>query len=566
MINYKKKIIEFLKKELKEDITESILEVPPKQYLGDYALPCFFLSKKLKKSPNEIAKSLEKVKRPNFISKFEANGPYLNIFLKTEYLTKGILQQIQQKKDRYGSSNSGIGKKALIEHTSINPNASPHVGRARNAIIGDTITRLLKFEGYNVETHYFVNDIGKQIAMLVLAAKNKKSITFDNLLQIYVDFNKKLRSNPKLEKDVFSILHKLESGDQNTIKDFKKIVDICIKGQSKILSELDIKFDFFDFESKYLWDNTTQKILKMLEKTKKIFVDDEGRKVLNQDGNNLPMKSPFFVLTRADGTSLYPLRDLAYTIEKLNRSKDKNIIVLGEDHKLYSQQLKITLNLLGYGYPEVVHYSFILLQERDTKGKMSTREGKIVLLSDLMKEAVIKTKKELVKRKVKLSERELDKLAKEIGYGAIKFSILHISNDKNVIFDWDTSLNFEGDTGPYIQYTYVRAKAILEKVKQKTEEKLYTNTIYDEIEVELIKKLGYFPDIIKETIKDYKPHLLCNYLLDLSHTFNEFYHKCKVIDTENKDITNSRLQLVSCTSQVLSNGLSLLGIKVPSQM
>ena len=278
------------------------------------------------------------------------------------------------------------------------------------------------------------------------------------------------------------------------------------------------------------------------------------------------MRTPVFVLTRADGTSLYPLRDMTYTIEKLKRAKDKNIVVLGEDHKLYANQLKIALNLIGYKFPEIIHYSFILLQEKNKRGKMSTREGKVVLLSDLMKEAVEKTKREILRREIKFSKNELDKLSKDIGYGAIKFSILKVSNDKNVIFSWNSALNFEGDTGPYIQYTYVRTNSILEKSNQKIQSNIDFSILNDDLEISLIKKLSDFQEIIKDTLNNYKPSLLCNYLLELSHLFNEFYHKNKVIDSENNELTNSRLFLVYCVGQVLKNGLSLLGINSPKRM
>ena len=564
-MNYKQQIIKFLNQEIKEKLDENILEIPPNEELGDYAFPCFILSKKLKKSPIDISKDLEKLKTPTFIEKIEAKGPYLNFFIEKTKFIEQTLNKIKKEKDKYGSSNTGKGKKALIEHTSINPNASPHVGRARNAIIGDSVSRLLKFENYKTEIHYFVNDVGKQIAMLVLGAENKKKVNFEDLLDIYVNFNQKLKSNPKLEQKVFDKLKKLEDKDKRTIQQFKKIVDICIKGQSKILSELGINYDFYDYESNYLWNKKTNKILKDLEKTKKIFTDEDQRKVLDLKGYDLPMKVPVFVLTRGDGTSLYPLRDMAYTIEKMDKSK-KNVIVLGEDHKLYFQQIGIALSLLKYKFPEIIHYSFILLQEKDKKGKMSTRQGNVVLLSDLMKQAADKSKKAILQReKKKYSKIELEKLSKQIGYGAIKFSILKVSSDKNVIFDWNQALNFEGDTGPYIQYTHVRINSILKKAKSKPS-KINFKLLKDPIELKLINLISNFPKIIKNSLDKYKPSLICNYLLELSHSFNEFYHKCKVIDLENKELTNSRLLLVSCTKQVLENGLGILGIDAPNKM
>src|SRR3989338_8615588 len=451
MADFKEAIIEFLKKET--NLENVVIEVPPNPEMGDYAFPCFVLAKEWKKSPSEVALELSRRFSPGkLLSEAKAIGPYLNFFVNRGMIAQDTIKEILKQKDKYGSSNTGKGRKIFLEHTSINPNASPHVGRARNAMIGDSIERILKFQGYRVETHYFVNDVGKQIAMLVLGAEGKKNVAFKDLLRIYIEINKKIEENPELEKQVLVLLNKLEKGDKKVKADFKKIVGICVKGQVKILSEMGIEYDKFDYESDYLWSKETDEILKRLEKTGKLFTDEEGRKVLNQDGYNLAMKSPVLVLTRADGTSLYPLRDLAYHIDK---KKDENIIVLGEDQKLYHQQIKAALSLIKFKAPRVVHYSFVLLQE----GKMSTRKGTVVLLEDFMKEALDKSKKEIKQRHGEVKEED----AKKIAYGAIKYAILKVSNEKNVTFDWHQALNFEGDSGPYLQYAYARISSIFEK-------------------------------------------------------------------------------------------------------
>ena len=456
-MDFKKEIIKILEKET--GIKEINLEIPPNPEMGDYAFPCFSLAKVYKKAPLQIAEELaKKIRLTNSISKIEVKGPYLNFFVNKEKLSSNVLKEIIKNKD-YGSLELGKGKKILVEHTSINPNASPHVGRARNALIGDSIVRILKLQGYKVETHYFVNDIGKQIAMLVLGAEGRKNITFDDLLKIYIDINKKVEEKPELEKEVFGLLNKLEKGDKKVKADFKKIVGICVKGQTKILSDMGIDYDKFDYESDYLWSKEIDEILNKLEKTGKLFTDEEGRKVLNQEGYNLSMKSPVLVLTRADGTSLYPLRDLAYHIDK---KKDESILVLGEDQKLYYQQTSAALSLLKHKVPRAVHYSFVLLQE----GKMSTRKGNVVLLEEFMKEAFDKAKAEIKKRHGSVK----DENARKIAYGAIKYAILKVSAEKNVIFNWEQALNFEGDSGPYLQYAYARICSIIDKYGGKIDE------------------------------------------------------------------------------------------------
>ena len=522
-MNFKEKIEKEIKAQLKQDI---FLRSTPSPEFGDYAI---FLEE-----PNKKLKS-------SLIEKTEVKGNYLNIFINKKKFIEDALKLKQDYK-----TNLGNKKKLLIEHTSINPNAAPHVGRVRNAIMGDSLSRILKFQNYNVETHYYVNDVGKQISMLVLAAGDKKP-RFNELLDLYIKINKELEKNPELEKKVFELLNKLEKGDVKVKNKFKAIVDICLKGQVKILSGLGIRYDFFDYESKYLWNKRINEILKKLERTGKVFTDEHGRKVVDLKQFSLPMENSVMVLTRNDGTSLYQLRDLAYTIEKMEKTKN-NLIVLGEDQKLYFQQLKSTLSLIGEKAPEVVHYSFILLKE----GKMSTRSGNLVLLEDFMNQSLEKAENEL-KKKGNYSE----KLAKMIGYGAIKFQILKIAPEKNITFDWDHALSFEGETGPYVQYTHARICSILKK--SKLSQKIDCNKFNNE-EFQLIKKLSEFQEVIKESAIKYKPNLLCNYLIHFSQLFNNYYSKYDIKSSRERVFLASRIK------QILSIGLALLGIEAPESM
>lgn len=553
MDKFKEGIIEFLKKSTKQE--DIVLEIPPNPEMGDYAFPCFNLAKTLKKNPVEIAKDLAaKFPKTTLIKEVNAAGPYVNFFINNQKFSEAILKKIIKEKEKYGSSGSGKGKKIVVEHTSINPNASPHVGRARNGFIGDSIVRVLKFEEYKVETHYFINDIGKQVALLVLGAKNKK-IKFGDLLKIYININKKFEKDKKIEKQVFDLLYKLEKGDKKVKAQFKKVVDICVRGQVKILSELGIKYDQFDYESKYLWDKKTKAVLRELERTGMLFIDKDNRFVLDQKGFELGMKVPVLVLTRGDGTSLYPLRDIAYNIEKV--SKGHNIVVLGEDQKLYFQQVAAALKVMGYAVPEAVHYSFVLLQE----GKMSTRKGNLVLLEDFMEEAFRKAKTEIKKRHGKAD----DKSAKVIGYGAVKYSILRVSPEKNVIFNWEQALNFEGESGPYIQYAYARICSILKKDKGKIDEKIKYSLLEKKEEAELIKKISGFPGVINKFTASLKPNLIANHLYELAQKFNEFYHACPILK-EKEDVKKARLLLITAVKQVLENGLSLMGIETLEKM
>lgn len=556
MEKYKQKLVKLIKEEI--NVEEVTISIPPNSELGDLSIPCFSFSKALKKSPVEIANNLKEKINEDFIEKIDVVGGYLNFFLKKSIVIKDVIEEVRLKKDKFGSSRGGKGRRALIEHTSINPNASPHIGRARNAMIGDVIVRLLKFEEYDVNVNYFVNDVGKQIAMLVLGAKDKENITFNSLLDIYIDINKKVEENTELEKEVFELLYKFENGDEEVREHFRKVVDICINGQTGILEKMGIKFDEFKFESDYIFTNTTDKILDELKNTGKLFEDEDGRYVLNQEGYDLPMKAPYLVLTRKDKTSLYPLRDIAYTIDKINENSEYNIIVLGEDQKLYFKQISAVMDLLGYKSPECIHYSFVLL----TEGKMSTRKGTLVLLEDLMTEAKAKVISHMEDNNRKID----DNIVSSVAFGAIKYAILKVNNEKNVTFDWESALSFEGDSGPYLQYSLARINSIFNKFDDKLPESIDYNLLKETIEYEIIKDISQFPIIVNKALNDYSPNIIANYVYSLTKKFSNFYHKCPVLNADDKEITEARLLLLDCIKQVINNSLNLLGIDTVDYM
>lgn len=528
---------------------ESLIEIPPSLEMGDFAFPCFILSKQKKQPPakiaDEIAKELNK-KLPKEFEKVESKGPYVNFFVNKNLLAGEIIKKADFI--NFGAQNQN--QKILLEHTSINPNASPHVGRTRNSIIGDSIYRILTFLGNKVERHYYVNDVSKQIAMLTLNFKEKDN--FNDLLKRYIEISKKVKENPEIEKTIFDILKKFEEGDKKTTALFKKIVDTAVIGQKSIFKKFGIEFDYFDYESRYLKDS--EKILKKFEKTGKLFEDKEGRLVLNQSNTSIvkKMKAPYFVLARSNKTGLYQLRDIAYTLEKMKSGR--NIIVLGEDQKLYFEQLSEALKLLNSPSPEAVHYSFVLIQTDKGASKMSTRKGELVLLEEFYDEAVKKAQQEIKKRKTKGDP-------KKIAIGAIKYSMLKNDNDKNITFSWDTSLNFEGESGPYLQYTYARASSIIRKSKTKSKPQIPEQLTANE--TALIKKILEFPDVVEHAGKKLNPSLIANYSFQLAQKFNEFYHSCKVVGDKNEAF---RIKLVEAFRQTIKNSLYLLGIEIMEEM
>lgn len=539
------------------DIYEK-LEHPPNPEMGDVAFPCFSLSRIMKKAPQKIAEDMRAqllMQFPQAFANITVTGGYLNFHLnKAEVLTQffniaknGTLVSIADLK----------GKKVTIEHTSVNPNASPHIGRARNAMIGDAVVRLYKFLGCKVDVHYLVNDIGKQIALLIYCTKDRPDISFNELLSLYVAANDKLKQNPDMEGKVFDLLNRMESGDEKVFAEFSRIVDICVKGQMEIFNEFGIFYDKYDYESQYVQTRKTDDILSALKKTGRLFEDNDGRLVLNLDEFNLNPEHPYMPLTRGDKTSLYPLRDICYNIDKANKGSYKNIVVLGEDQRLYGKQINAALNLLGYKGADIINYSFVLLPE----GKMSTRAGQVILLEDLMRDTIAYAKAAISEHSNTNNRDEL--LPKQLAYGAIKYSILKCGNEKNVVFDRENALNFQGDTSVYIQYSFARIQSLLKgECLEICEHDL---NLSHPLEWEIVKKLLSFNRVLCSVVDDYNFSSLCTYLFELCQSFSKWYKECPVKNTEDA-VKGSRLFLASVTARVIKDGLYILGIEAPNKL
>lgn len=534
----------------------SMLEVPA-QDKGDIALPCFKLAKEMRLAPNIIAENIAKDITDENLQKVEAVAGFVNFFFKPEFLAETLLSNAKITQEEISTNSGMLGKTVLIEHTSINPNASPHIGRARNSLIADSLVRVFKFLGWNTDVHYFVNDVGKQIAMLVYATQKMQSFTFADLLQIYIDINEEAKTNPQIEQEVFVLLNKFENGDKDTIASFNKLVDVCIKGQTEIFNRLNITWDKFDYESKYIHENITNKILEELKKSPKLFEDENGRYVLDQRGEPIGIEEPMLVITRQDKTSLYALRDICYSLDKARSGADRNILVLGEDQKVYFQQIAAAMRLLGAEPAEVVHYSFVLLPD----GKMSTRKGTVVLLEDFMSEVVQKANEAIMEKRGIVDQE----IAKVVGYGALKYSILKSSPEKNVLFDWATALNFNGDSSLYAQYNYARIQSILSKTDlDYSTPNLALLTTPEEIA--LIKQLANFETMVYNVYEKLNPSLITNYVFSLTTKFSQFYSTQNILNIEDKQLQSARLYLISKTAEAIKNSLNLLGIDVLNQL
>ena len=340
------------------------IEIPPKYEMGDYSIQCVNLRNEEYKNPMEIANLLKEkfVDEENNFSEIKVMGPYLNFYLNYDKFSQAIIDEIQSK-ENYGSLNQGNNEALLIEHTSINPNAEPHIGRCRNSLIGDFMSNLYAFTGYEVERHYFINDIGKKIALLVIGIEEYglKDDTFGAILDTYVKISNKAKEDESVEAKSFDYLAKVETGDKEMIERFKEITDKCVNGQVKIFNQLNINFDVFTHESDFVYNNQLDDIMKKLEKTGRLHEDELGRTYIDLSGYDIPTKEPVLVLTRSNKTSLYPMRDIAYTIHKMSLNDKNNFIVLGEDQEVYMMQIAAVLDLLGYKAPELICYSYVLL-------------------------------------------------------------------------------------------------------------------------------------------------------------------------------------------------------------
>lgn len=529
------------------------IEIPPKDEMGDYSIQCANLRNEEYNNPMEIA-SLIKEKfnddEENF-SDIKIMGPYINFYLDYSKFSSKIINEIESK-DNYGSLNQGNSESLLIEHTSINPNAEPHIGRCRNSLIGDFMSNLYEFTGYDVERHYFINDIGKKIALLVIGIEmfGLKDDSFSSILDTYVKISKKAEEDETIDQKAFDYLKEVESGNKEMIDTFKKITDKCVEGQLKIFNELNIHFDIFTHESDYVYNNVLDGILDKIKATGKLKEDELGRLYVDLSDYNIPTREPVLVLTRSNKTSLYPMRDIAYTIEKVKRNPKNNFIVLGEDQEVYMKQISAVLDILGYKAPELISYSYVLLDG----DKMSTSAGTVVLVTDFMKAVKDTLLNEFKERNSEVDNITLNKLIN----ACIKFTMLNVSKSKIVNFNLENATSFTGESGIYILYSIVRINSILRNNDINLTGEIILN---NDIEKKIVKELSLFPDLVDDLLKVNEPAHLTKYVYNLASLFSKFYEQVNISNESDEILKSSRIRLLKSISKVLTNALKILGIE-----
>lgn len=454
------------------------------------------------------------------------------------------------------------GMPVLLEHTSINPNAAPHVGRSRNAILGDTIARTLRALGAHLTSHYYVNDFGRQIALLLVALgpRGVHLVDFTDILDIYVRINAQAEKDPGIAEQALTFLAKAEAGDTITLNALRDIARHSLNGQLAILEQLGIIFDQFDFETDLLESPELTEIEEHLTKENLAQKDDLGRVVVDLSKLGFDRdEGRYLVLRRANGSSMYMLRDLAYALRKArSATKGRNIIVLGEDHKLYMEQLGLVVGSLGAHAPEAVFYSYVMLKD----GKMSTRQGSVVLLGDFIAQARQLARERVANANPSLETAEIERTAEAVATAAVRFAMLRVTPSSTITFDLADAVRFEGATGPYLQYTAVRCASIQEKAST-TQRRASAGEISDAL-WDVILLADQYERALLESAVRLQPNLVCDYLIRLAQAFNRLYASEKVIIGQEAD--DRLLATVERVHAILEHGLGVLGINVPERM
>jgi arginyl-tRNA synthetase len=538
---------------------ENLIEIPPSSELGDFALPCFFFSKQLKISPNEIALEIRKKigNSPKGIVEIRTHGPYINFFLDRKEMALSLISDINKQGDNYGCSNLGKGKPVIFEFSSPNIAKPMGIGHLRSTIIGNSLANISQSQGYKPLRINYLGDWGTQFGKLITAYKHfgnetkLKKDAIKHLLEIYIKVNK----SDKYEDESRAWFSQLEQGNTEALSLWKRFRELSVKDFEKIYSILGVKFDIYSGESMY--NEEMKKIVLDLEK-KKLLKEDEGAQIIDLNEYGLGVA----LIKKSDGSTLYITRDLAAAISRKEKYKfDSMVYEVGHEQELHFKQLFKILELLGYDWAKNCHHVYHGLYLDSDGKRFATRKGKTLFMEDIINETQNLAGKEIKKRDKKISKKKLDERSLKVAIAAILYGDLKNNRKNDMVFDIKKFISFEGDTGPYLLYSYARANSILKKSKNKNK-----NISIDELhpkEIELIIKLNQFSEITQKAHNDLNPSYIAKYSYELAQTFNEFYHTCPVIKSKEESF---RLALVESFKQVLKNSLNLLGIETIDEM
>ena len=569
MVQFKTKIAEEISNAIninKEEL-EGYIEMPKDSKNGDYAFPCFRLAKELKKAPPMIANEIkEKIKiDEELIEKVEVAGGYLNFYIKKDKLANEVLKEMEEAKE-YGKMDIGNGKNVVIDYSAPNIAKPFHIGHLRSTVIGAALYKIYKYLGYNVIGINHLGDYGTQFGKLIEGYKlwgNEYNIDenpIEELTKIYIRINNLCKEDEKVLEACRDNFKKLEDKDLYCVELWEKFRKASLKEFQKVYDLLGSKFDSWNGEAFY--SDKMPEVIEKLEKTGKL-VESQGAKVvdLEDKGINTPC-----IIIKSNGSTTYATRDLAAILYRARTYDfDKALYVVSYEQTLHFKQVFEVAKLLGIDekYTNgLEHVSFGMVQLPE--GRMSTRAGNMIKLEDLLQESIDRAKKIIEEKNHDLEEKE--ETAKKVGVGAVIFNDLANSRIKDEIFDWNTALNFQGETGPYIQYTYVRTKSVLEKAgKLPSFKEIKVENLLDEYSQEVLKLIYNFDDILIQVTKKEEPSILSRYLIDLAKAFSSFYNENKII-VDDKDVQNARVFLTYSVGQVLKIGAGLLGMEMPNKM
>ena len=566
MQDFKIAIANCLKEKI-EDLTleeiVALIEVPPNKEMGDFAFPCFKLAKVFRKAPNMIAADLaENIEAKGAISKVMPLGGYVNFFVNKSQLAETVINDVLTKKEKYGHTDLGQDKAVVIDFSSPNIAKPFHIGHIRTTVIGNALYKIYDSQGYNVVRVNHLGDYGTQFGKLIVAFKlwgSKEAVEANpipELLKLYVKFHEEAEQKPEMEDEARAWFTKLENGDEEAKALWQWFRDESLKEFARVYDLLDIEFDSYAGESFY--SDKMGVVIDQL-KEKGLLVQSQGTNVVDLEQYNMPPA----LITKNDGSTLYMTRDLAAAIYRKNTYDfDKCIYVVGSQQSLHFQQLFKVLELMGYEWSkDLIHVPFgmVALEE----GTMSTRKGRVVFLEDVLKQAVEKTKEIVLSKNP--NAKNVEQIAKQVGVGAVVFQELSNSRIKDYTFSWSRTLSFEGETGPYVQYTHARCCAVLRKAEEEVTADINYDLLSEGDGAEVLKVIGSFNKAILAAMRKNEPHIITRFVLDLAQAFNKFYHDNPIL-VDDVEVRKARLALVAATRQTIENALALLGLHAPERM
>lgn len=540
-----------------------MLEIPPSRELGDRAFPCFKLAKLMRKSPQLIAQELAgAMKKPPFIEQIECKGAYVNFFFHRAVLAEMVLREIIDKGDRYGSSDIGKGKTVCIDFSAPNIAKPFHIGHLRSTVIGNSLYKIYEFLGYKCVGINHLGDWGTQFGKLITAYKRwgvKEELEEDPirmLLDIYVKFHEEAEKDPSLEDEARSWFKRMEEQDPEALALWRWFRELSLREFNKIYDMLHVRFDYYTGESFY--NDKMDRIISMLEE-RGLLSESQGALVVDLSQYDMPP----CLIKKTDGATLYATRDIAAAVyRKETYDFDKCLYVVAYQQDLHFKQWFKVVELMGFDwYDKLIHVAFGMVSMEE--GTLSTRKGRVVFLEDVLQKAVERTLEIIKEKNPSLENKE--EVAEQVGIGAVIFHDLINNRIKDIVFSWDQVLNFDGETGPYVQYAHARAMSILARADQTVDSDIDGELLAEDETLDLVDLLGRFPEVVRAACQANEPSIIARHVVDIAQAFNKFY-KDHMVLVDDADVRKARLCLVYATAQVLRIGLALLGIQAPAKM